>query len=151
MNSLIKSILVCGIASTLPMVSYADLKVFNHSKVAATADAFNPKTNYHSPCSSYLGSSGVMEPNGDPVTIPDWAINMTCQPKCEVNIYMDRSCASARKFATAVVEPKNGVTSVNNLPNADGITINKKTNTELSIEGGSKASIFETMLKKLGV
>jgi hypothetical protein len=150
MKKLIKSILACGVAAcALPMVSYADFNVTNHSKASATSDAFNASTGYQSPCSSYLGATGIMEPNST-IAIPDWTVNMVCAPKCQVNVYMDRNC-KARKIATVTISPKDGIGEPNNLPNAEGFYLVKKSKTEMTIEGGVKASIFDRMFRQLGV
>jgi hypothetical protein len=158
MKILLKNIIACGVvACVLPMTSYADaVKVINHTKGSYTANAVNPSTNYHSPCSSFLGaSSGVITPeynDSNPFIIPAWAVSSVCSPSCEVNVYIGKSCDKDKLISIGAVSPTTGIgDNVKNLPNAEGYYITKKSKNELTIEGGAKATIFDTMLRKLGM
>jgi len=153
-NKLFKTA-VCVSICILPMISFAanNVNVINHTKSNATANAYNPSTAYHSPCSSYLGSAGIITPeynDSKPYVIPGWAIGMTCAPKCEVAVYMDNDCKT-RKIATGIVSAKDGIGEVKNLQSVEGFYVTRKSSSELIIEGGSKATIFDRMFRQLGV
>lgn len=152
LNHIATSVAVC----LLPVASYAgDVNVINHTKGSATANAYNSSTSYHSPCSSFLGAAGIIGPEynseSHPFTIPGWAVSSVCAPKCEVNVYMDKSCTSGKLIATGVISPSTGIGEVKNVQNAEGYYITKKDNNTLVIEGGAKATIFDMMFRKLGV
>ncbi len=155
MSKFIKSILACSVAvCVLPTGSYANFKVTNNTHYYATSDAHNPGSGYQSPCSSFLGDAGIMQPidnaPNNTFDIPTGAIGFFCSPSCDVTVYMSKNC-DARKVAVVNVTPNNGIGKPNNLPNAEGIYINWKSNSEVTIEGGPKATIFDLMFRKLNV
>lgn len=156
MNKFIKSVLVCSVAAcVLPTASYADFLVTNKTHFYSTADAKNPDTGYQSACSSaVLGDLGRIKPVDQApdnyLKIPTGLVGIFCSPSCDVTVYMSRDC-DARKVAVVPITPDNGIGEPKNLPNAEGIYIAKKSNNEVTIEGGPKATIFDLMFRKLGV
>ncbi|MBA3660553.1 MAG: hypothetical protein H0W64_02380 [Gammaproteobacteria bacterium] len=101
-----KKLIATAIIAMLPISGFAELVINNKTKSYGTA-----KTNM-SPCSSIAGSKGILNPDSS-LTIPQAIFDLYCPKKCEVWVYMNKSC-SGSKIATVTVDSKTGVSSVNN-------------------------------------
>ena len=153
----IRSLLLSSVAMcVLPVVSHADYTVTNTTHFSYTADAHNPSTGYHSPCSApFLGDAGIIKPidnaPDNKITIPGGIVSFFCSPSCDVTVYKSTSC-EGNKVAVVSISPSNGIAEPKNVPNADKIIVSRKNSNEATIEiGAAKATIFDLMFKKLGV
>jgi len=127
--------LLFALASLISTSSFAfqELTVTNKSNAYATGRAG------YSPCSSFAGEKGVLQPLGT-MTIPQMALDLYCKPNCNVDIYISKSC-SGKSIATAHVDYNNGVTSVSN-HNAGAYHI-AGTGHNMYLEAGAKKSLFD--------
>lgn len=159
MKKAINILFSCGVLACVPLVAQADLKIVNHTKASATAMAFNPSNPgalTNNTCSSTLGASGIITPDyndSKPYIIPNYAINMACNPTCEVSIFMDRACKKTTKIAVGQFSIEEGITEVTPVLNADGYYVKQTGKNSISLEASDKKapSIFDVMFKKLGL
>lgn len=91
---------------TFPVITHADITVYNNTNAYSSGQLSS------SPCSSIIGSRGVLGPKSS-VNIPQVVFDMYCPTTCEVHVFMNKSC-SGKKVATLQVDHEKGVMSIQN-------------------------------------
>ena len=108
-------LMVLIFTSTTLFADQVAITLTNNTKTYATA--FIGKVG----CTADYGDWGIIGPNGDSRTIPQFIVDRFCGNSCESAIYMTKNC-SGPKIATARIEKKNGIVAITN-HNVDGYVV----------------------------